>query len=195
METAPVDLAAWIEPRVDTDPDVRSLTAAIVVGDTAAFTRFFRARFDQMLGDARRATGRDESFCHDVVQDAMMRVLKSLKVMDTEPDLRRWLRAVVQSCAYDRLRAEARRRRRETRPAPVSHRDDDLHDRLVWIEQQLRSLDDHNADLLLMRHRFGWTLRQIGSALGISPGAADGRLRRIVRTLRHRARSPEERHD
>ncbi len=41
-----------------------------------------------------------------------------------------------------------------------------------------------------MRHRFGWTLQDIGRALGLSPGAVDGRLRRLVRTLRKRKDKP-----
>ena len=32
-----------------------------------------------------------------------------------------------------------------------------------------------------MRHRFGWTLEQIGAAVGLSPGAVDGpRMDRVI---------------
>jgi RNA polymerase sigma factor (sigma-70 family) len=113
--------------------------------------------------------------------------------MATEDDLRRWLRAVVQSCAYDRLRSESRRRRREAvalqRDADTRLARDhgDLRQRLQWLEQQLRTCDDVSVRMLLMRHRFGWTLQQIGAALGIKPGAVDGRLRRLVGGLRRTA--------
>jgi len=46
--------------------------------------------------------------------------------------------------------------------------------------------------MLLMRHRFGWTLQQIGAALGIKPGAVDGRLRRLVGGLRRRAQEESD---
>jgi len=115
--------------------------------------------------------------------------------MATEADLRRWLRAVVLSCAYDRLRSEARRRRREAEAAAGRRKArqqetpdrDELRRRLQWLEQQLRTCDDASVQMLLMRHRFGWTLRQIGAALGVKPGAVDGRLRRLVGTLRREA--------
>ena len=68
---------------------------------------------------ARQATGRDESFCLDVVQDAMMRVIRSMSEMQTEEDVTRWLRAVVMNCAYDLLRKERRRRIRENAAAPA----------------------------------------------------------------------------
>jgi DNA-directed RNA polymerase specialized sigma24 family protein len=46
---------------------------------------------------ARRATGRDEAFCLDVVQDAMMRIIRSLKPLQSERQLRGYLRAATQS--------------------------------------------------------------------------------------------------
>ena len=170
---------------------VRELTAAIASGDTEAFARLFRERFDEMYAEARRATGRDESFCLDVVQDAMLRVIRSMKAMDTEQRLRAWLRVVVQSCAYDRLRAEVRRQHREHAVAQqhLPHRpDSELAERLEWLRGQLAAPDDPQAHLLLMRYRLGWTLQRIGNMLGLKPGAVDGRIGRAVSALRRRAR-------
>jgi RNA polymerase sigma factor (sigma-70 family) len=181
-------------------PEVKALTTAIASGDTEAFAGFYRAWFDAMYADAVRTTGRDESFCLDVVQDAMLRIIRRMKPMATEGDLRRWLRAVVRSCAYDRLRSESRRRRREVEAAaarrdsgtPKTPRPDDLRWRLQWLEQQLRACDDASTRMLLMRHRFGWTLRQIGASLGLEPGAVDGRLRRLVGGLRRKAQEESD---
>ena len=62
---------------------VRELTAAIASGDTEALASLYREHFDSLYGQARRITGRDESFCLDVVQDAFMRVIRSIPIMDT----------------------------------------------------------------------------------------------------------------
>jgi RNA polymerase sigma factor (sigma-70 family) len=170
---------------------VRELTAAIASGDTEAFARLFRERFDEMNAEARRATGRDESFCLDVVQDAMLRVIRWMKPMDTEQRLRAWLRVVVQSCAYDRLRTEARRQRRDHTAAqqrPPDRPDRELAERLDWLRGELAALDGPPAQLLLMRYRLGWTLQRIGNVLGLTPGAVDGRIKRTVAALRRRAR-------
>ena len=112
---------------------VRELTAAIASSDTEALASLYREHFDSLYGEARRITGRDESFCLDVVQDALMRVIRSIPIMETEAGLRRWLSFVVRSCAYDRLRQMARRRHREASVAVAddggaSH--DELSDRL-----------------------------------------------------------------
>jgi RNA polymerase sigma factor (sigma-70 family) len=175
--------------------EVKALTTAIASGDTEAFARFYQAWFATMYADAKRATGRDEAFCLDVVQDAMLRIIRRMKPLPTEDDLRRWLRVVVQSCAYDRLRGETRRRRREAEAAagrqyvesPTATDHGDLRRRLEWLERQLATCDDTGVRMLLMRHRFGWTLQQIGAALGLKPGAVDGRLRRLVGGLRRTA--------
>ncbi|MCP4590694.1 MAG: RNA polymerase sigma factor [bacterium] len=170
---------------------VTELTAAVASGDTEAFARFYRGRFDEMYGVARRTTGRDESFCLDVVQDALMRVIRSMKPMDTETHLRAWLRAVVSSCAYDRLRSEARRRRWEQAAAelrPVESPDDGLEERLAWLQDELEHLDAPQARLMMMRYRLGWTLQRIGDAVGLKPGAVDGRVGRVLAALRRRAK-------
>ncbi|MCP4250444.1 MAG: sigma-70 family RNA polymerase sigma factor [bacterium] len=182
--------ARFVE-RAGVDDTILEITSAIASGDTEAFTRFFHSRFDQMYAEARRATGRDEAFCMDVVQDAMVRVIKSVRPMDAEKRLRGWLRVVVQSCAYDRLRKEIRRQRwEETASEMPSERatGDDLGERLDWLEGELSNLDDRQAKMVVMRYRLGWTLQRIGAALGLSPGAVDGRLGRAVTTLRRRAR-------
>ncbi len=184
------------------DSSIHKLTSAIASGDTEAFACFYRDWFDRACSEARRATGRDESFCLDVVQDAMMRVIKSIKPIENEAALATWMRLTIQSCAYDRLRQEGRRRRREQEVQPATTaadedagttdsggiRDRELDERLVWLRRELDACDDRTITLLTMRHRFGWTLAQIGTALGLKPGAVDGRLRRTLDALRQRAK-------
>lgn len=176
---------------------IRSITEAIASGNTEAFATFYRAWFDTMYAQARNASGRDESFCLDVVQDAMLRVIKSVPAMATADDLRRWLRVVVQSCAYDRFRQETRRKAREQRAVAARGSnnsnvevgaEEDTVDRIRWLERELQSLDDRDIQLLLMRHRFGWTLKRIGQTVGLKPGAVDGRIRRVLGKLRRRAK-------
>lgn len=168
---------------------VNELTTAIASGDPDAFAAFFREYFEHMFRDAKRLTGRDESFCLDVVQDAMVRVVRSLKPMSTEEHLRRWLRAVVGACAFDRLRAESRRTRREHAADLSKARGaEDESERLDWLRRELAQMDTPRAGLLTLRFRLGWTLQRIGSALGLSAGAVDGRISRALSDLRDKAR-------
>lgn len=168
---------------------VKELTAAVASGDSEAFAVLYRQHFDSLYGEARRITGRDESFCLDVVQDTFMRVMRSIPRMETESRLRRWLSFVVRSCAYDRLRQMARRRHREESVALVddggaSH--DELSERLGWLEWELATMDDLPRQLLVLRYRLGWTLKRIAAVTGLKPGAVDGRVGRALAGLRRR---------
>lgn len=173
------------------DDAILRLTTAIASGDSEAFGRFYQDWFDFAYAQARRATRRDEATCLDIVQDAMMKVIRSIRPFEEEARFRPWLRAVINSCAYDRLRAEARRRDRELKAdkqPTASHQANDLDERLTWLRSELANMDGMGLELLTMRHRFGWTLARIGAAVGLSPGAVDGRIARTMAELRRRGR-------
>ncbi len=173
---------------------IRELTAAIASGNIDSFERFYQCWFDFAYEQARRATGRDESFCLDMVQESMIRVIRSIKPMDDEAALKAWLRAVVHSCCYDELRREQRKLRRErARGLPVDDRMNTDDEQLAWLRSQLALLQPHQAHLLTMRFRLGWTLQRIGRALGLKPGAVDGRISRSIAALRTKA--AEDFHD
>src|SRR5882724_2227828 len=118
---------------------VDKLTPAMAAGDGRAVERFYRTYFEFMYRQARTITRRDEAFCLDVVQDAVLRVIRTVKPVASESQLFAWLRLVTQTAAYDLLKAETRRRRRETAVAVGAARAaegiepvDDADDRLPW---------------------------------------------------------------
>ncbi len=174
---------------------VTSLTAAIASGDTEAFAQFYEDWFDELYAYARSATRRDESFCLDLIQDVMLKVIRHLPPIDSEPALRLWLRRVVANTARDRFRTESRRLRREQRHADArpevtetADTNDELEVRLKWLRDELTSMDDELAELITARHRFGWTMARIGAVFGLHPSAADGRTRRATTALKRKAR-------
>src|SRR5262245_17408630 len=183
-----------LDPRAaSTSIDVLALTTAIHAGDTAAFAVFYQTWFDRAFALARSLTHRDESFCLDVVQETMLRVVRALRPTPDATTLERWMKKVVHTTALDALRREQRRQRREQKSAdPTASADTvgdlDLEDRLRWLEGELKSLS--RADRALLEQRFvrGNTLESAGAALGLSGHAAHGRLRRLIEQLRSSAR-------
>lgn len=168
------------------------LTTAIASGDAEAFASFYREWFDFAFAAAQRDTNGDEQFCLDVVQDAMLRVIRRMKPLQSQAALRAWLRTVVKSCAYDQLRRRRRQFNREQLAArnrrELYERDNELAARLGWLRQHLRQLKPEETHLLSLRFRLGWTLARIGSTLGLKPGAVDGRIARAIEALRLQAR-------
>lgn len=188
---------------VTVDDAVRRQTRAIASGDPEALAAMYEEWFDRMYAIARQSTRRDESFCLDVVQDVMMRVIRCVPVCENERVLGAWLRRVVLSCAYDRLRAERRMRNAHRYRARNAVREggfesrNELHARdeeqLRWLRAELARLGDARVRPLMLRYGAGWTLARMGATLGLSTGAVDGRIQRALDRLRLRAR--EQRHD
>lgn len=173
-----------------------ALTAGMAAGDEAAVEAFYRRYFDRLYGMARRATRRDEAFCLDVVQEAVLLVIRLVRPVDTEARLVAWLRLVVRTTAYDLLRGDRRRRRREVLAAVGGGRstsnaagDEPAADaaQLEWLRGQIGRLDPQLVRIIDLCYRHEWTLARIAAALGVSTGTIDGRLRRALAAIRRNA--------
>ena len=174
-------------------PDTAQWTGPIERGDEIAFGRFYDAWFDRAFAIARSVSRRDESFCLDIVQDAMMRVVKSMRALPTESAVEAWMHRTVLTTTIDRLRSDSRRITREQVVAGrESESSDELdrlveHERMRWLRAEIDRLPDEDRRLLTARVEDGGTLADAGAAIGVSGNAAHGRLRRIVDRLRGRA--------
>ncbi len=173
---------------------IHKLTADLAAGDSTAVETFYRRYFDTLYSQARRATGRDESFCLDVVQESVLRVLRSVRPVQFESQFTAWLKLVVQTTAYDLLRAESRRRKREIAmvTAGVSSSSDadadgNDDDRLQWLRSKIAAMDEEIVRMIEMRFEKRWTLVRIARAFSLTIGTIDGRLRRALAELRRRA--------
>lgn len=174
--------------------DVRRVTREIASGNPEAFARFYKAKFNHIYAVARSATGFDEHAALDVVQDAMMRVIRYIRPFDDARVFDNWLTRVTRSAALDHLRRQRRRRLREQkaaegRPAVVNETDfHDLQERLDWLRGELSGLDRVAGEIIELRFRAGLTLSAIGKRLGLGTGAVHGRLNRALAKLRERSR-------
>ncbi len=171
--------------------DIGRVTGEIASGKPEAFARFYRAKFELVYRVARRTTSLDEASCMDIVQDAMMRIIRHIRPFDDAASMDRWLTCVTRSVAYDHLRRERRRRRWEREAAEnrleTTDDDDGFQERLDWVRRELQGLDRAAAEIVELRFRAGLTLAAIGQRLGLSVGAVHGRLARAIVKLRRRS--------
>lgn len=194
-QTAPqrhaVSTAGPDHAEADIDERAARLTRQLARGDRDALARFYSLWFDRCYALARALTGRDESFCLDVVQDAMLRIVRTIRPMPTEADLRRWLARVVHHAALDRLRQERRRRARDlhasrSADSRAGAESADLDTRIDAVRCALAQLSDDDRALLTLRFGGGHTLRSAAHTLGLTTAAAHGRIRRALARLRRR---------
>ena len=177
--------------------DTAALTRAAARGDTAAFGTIYERWFDRALSAAHRLTGRDESFCLDVVQDAMLRAARRLPALPHEAALGAWLCRAVHRAALDRLRAEKRRAARERSSAGQVHPTpgrppEALDEDIAWLRAQLRELPPDDGWMLGARFGQNRTLAQVGASLGLTGDAAHGRIRRALQRVARKA--PTDQH-
>ena len=179
---------AW-EP----DRGVTLLIAGIAAGDSGALATFYDQWFDRAYDMARHLTRRDESFCLDVVQEAMLKVIRKLRPslgITSRASLDAWFARVIHTTAIDQLRREARRRGRESAPPrpPGEHAAASeavqLAERLNWLMSELSRLEREDASLMNGRFRGERSLEAVGAAHGLSGGAVHGRIRRVLERLR-----------
>jgi RNA polymerase sigma-70 factor (ECF subfamily) len=163
------------------------LTRAMAAGRPDAVAEFYRRYFDFLYSQARRACGRDEAFCLDVVQESVLRVIRLIRPVKSESQLAAWLKLVVRTTAYDLLKAERRRAARETMTVPLaaSEPQADEAEQLDRLRAEIARLDPELVRIIEMRFEKNWTLRKIGALLGLSIGAVDGRLRRALAALKY----------
>ena len=168
-----------------------ALCVRIRGGDAVAIDAFYREWSGRVTAGARSWTGRDESFCLDVLQEVMLKVIAGLPRLENERALEAWMARVTRSCAADRLKAEKRRLARERRAAtetgsrastPTSAVDDG--DEAARIEAALCTLDAMDAAMVRGRAADGRELAQIAAEHGVTTGSAWGRVRRAMASLR-----------
>ncbi|TVQ62919.1 MAG: hypothetical protein EA378_03650 [Phycisphaerales bacterium] len=160
------------------DLAVRRCTRAIAQGDEAALAALYSAQFDRVVRLAAVLTRRDEAFCLDIAQDVFIRVARSMKPLPSHAALDAWLAAAVRSASIDRLRADARRARRDRAHADgrtPAHAHPVMAEDLDWVRARLRELPP--ADLALLRARFA-------ESRPIPTDAERSRLRRVLERLR-----------
>jgi RNA polymerase sigma factor (sigma-70 family) len=159
------------------------VSAGIAAGSSTALAALYEAKFDLLVATVRRRTGRDESFVLDCVQDAMLRVARHLRDVDSMDSLDAFLRKAVLGAALDRLRSEHARaeRERSTARGEETTRDGAIE---RMLEAELASLEADDRSLLRLRFARGLTLEQLARHLGLAPKAVDSRLRRLLARIR-----------
>ncbi len=175
-----------------TDDQAIMWSLGIAQGDRSCLGALFDSRFDWMLTQCRMMTGRDEHFALDVVQDAMLRLARGMMPLTTAREVDRYLRAVLRTCAIDRLRSEMRRARRDsaahTHRTPANEEPNLSAYELDELERIINTLSLHERDTLMNRIARGMGFATLASIHRTSTTIMQGRVRRLLEHLRHEAK-------
>lgn len=139
----------------------------------------------QLYGFARRLGLRDEE-AEEVVQDALLRLWRTLSRGVAVDDPAAWMFRTTYRLAMDRHRVHRRwqaflDRYVAPRIAPVDGADD-----LVALWSEVDRLPPRQRAVLYLRYRADLTFEVVGTVLGIDPSSARSNASRGIATLRTR---------
>jgi RNA polymerase sigma-70 factor, ECF subfamily len=157
---------------------------SITVTSVAALPPFWslvEAHGAELLAHARRLTS-DQHAAEDVLQDAMLRALRTYPRLTHAEHLRAWLYRITTTAAMDHHRA--RRREVPTQEPPVGAAEPEYDDGA--FEALIAPLPEAHRAVLRLRFVDDLDYEQLASRLNCSPVAARQRVSTAVRTLRTR---------
>ena len=171
-------------------PDDLELVAAATRGDRLAFAQLLERHGREVYGLAFRLT-RDHELASDVAQETWIRAWKGLSTFRGDAAFTTWLYRIAVNTAATARRRQARHQ--ETALTEVVEPEDRTHPqpegRVDQLElrrrlgQALRQLPPGLRTVVIMKDVYGWSHREISSALDISVTAAKVRLHRAHQRL------------
>jgi RNA polymerase sigma-70 factor (ECF subfamily) len=168
------------DPTSRTDLD---LIAAINRGETEAFEELYFRYRDWVVRLAFRFT-RDEDLALDVLQEVFVYFMKKFPGFELRCELKTFLYPAVRNVALG-MRKKADRYVSDdeylaTRPSESSSQEGAAGDVLLAV---IRSLPEHQREVLMLRFVDGLALNEIAAALGILLGTVKSRLHNALEAL------------
>jgi RNA polymerase sigma factor (sigma-70 family) len=153
-------------------------------GHARAFEEIVRRYRERLVSFARAIVPADRA--EDVVQEALTKSHAALVASDTDVKLKPWLYAIVRNRALNNLRDEPTHEHLDEdfdgvpQPPELAAR----RERITALVGQLNDLPPAQREALVQRELEGRSHREIGIALGVSPGAVRGLIFRARTALR-----------
>jgi len=180
----------------DADADA---VARFRLGDEGAFRTLVERHSRAVFRLAYRMTGNEQD-AEDVVQEAFLRAYRNLSRFEDRARFASWLHRIAANCAYDVLRARARRDEQDQRRANEENEEDPMADvastdptpdRLVASGEVRRKVGVAMARMsaveksaFALRHFEGFSIDEIGRALDLDTSATKHSIFRAVRKVR-----------
>jgi len=205
LDSGLIRLEAHLAKRPRRDSEVRlkkdpyaSLAAAAQQGDREALGQLLRVLAPRLRGAARALFGGDHPDLDDVVQDALIAVVKALPAFAGRSTVIHYAyRITVRVCLAGKRKSRERFARYEP-TADLEHLTDDGRADLLTSERRdavrslLDTLPDNQAETMAMRVCLGMSLAEVGAATDTPVNTVRSRLRLAREALRRRIEADPE---
>ena len=172
------------------EPEIALLTRALKAGSEEAFREFHARYFERLYRFLLVVARGQEQEAQDALQQTFVRVVKHVRVFESEDVFWSWLKVVARSAARDGGRKEQRysallghfaMRLKLERPEPTPSEEDGLQGAL---QESMAELPADERALLEAKYLQGLTVKEISLSEQVTEKTIESRLGRARRILR-----------
>jgi RNA polymerase sigma-70 factor (ECF subfamily) len=158
--------------------DDKSLLDLYVSGEIEALAELFKRHNAKMKSIAYRVT-KNEADAEDVVQNALISVMRSANKFRGESAVSTWLFRIVTNAAIDKLRSSKAHPVYELPiDIPLKNSEMSVKDLSIDLLNALKSLPVNQRNVVLLIDLAGWTIADVAQKLKCAPGTVKSRCHR-----------------
>lgn len=166
------------------------LTRRLAAGDDSAFREFHAKYFDGLYRFLLVVTHGQEQEAQEALQQTLLRVVRYVRIFESEEIFWGWLKAVARSAARDGNRKHQRYcallHRFAMEPPDLSRKKEEETRLLCLLDESLAELEPGDRQLLEAKYMEGFTVRELCAHTGLTEKGTESRLDRLRRVLRKR---------
>ena len=170
---------------------IAALTRALASGEEAAYREFYAAYFDRLMRYLLVVTGGQEETAREVLQLALVRVVRHVKPFDTEEQFWGWLTVLARTALADETRKRRRyfsflerfTRQQETETAGLADGAANQHLHAL-LAGQLTALPADERQMVEQKYLLHQSVREIAAGQQTTEKAVESKLSRIRRKLK-----------
>lgn len=148
-------------------------------GDSDAFNAFFDAYHTRLYRYILVVSGGNEALSKDCLQDAMIRIIRSIRPCDSERTLWSWLTRVMKSVFIDEMR-KLKHRQNAVLPEDFWRESGSADNKLlVALDDAVSGLNEQERELVSACYHKRRTHRQLAEQMDTTPKAIESKLARI----------------
>jgi RNA polymerase sigma-70 factor (ECF subfamily) len=187
----PSDCSHPADASLRAPPDVAALTRAMAGGDETAYRIFYDSYFGRLLRYLLVVTGGNEETAREALQLALVRVVRHVKVFESEEKFWSWLTVLTRSALADESRKRRRyfaflerfTRQQETGSAAMDNGEADDQLRTL-LERKLTALPADERQLVEQKYILRQSVREIADGRQTTEKAVESKLSRVRRKLK-----------
>ena len=158
--------------------DDKELLTLYIDGEIEALSELFKRHNSKMKTIAYRIT-KNNADAEDVVQNALISVMRSAHKFRGESAVSTWLFRIVTNAAIDKLRSiRAHPLYELPTDLPLLTSEISVKDLSLDLVQALKSLPENQRNVVLLIDVAGWTIADVAQKLKCAPGTVKSRCHR-----------------